>query len=60
MTNGDISIPSHIYKCPYEGEKCKCGKHCHVLETVGELSNQITVLLQCPQQKIKIPVVIGP
>ncbi len=59
MTNSDIHIPSHVYKCPNEGEKCKCGKHCHVLETVGELPEKITVLVQCPLQKVKIPIVIG-
>jgi len=59
MKNVDNHIPSIIYKCPYEGEKCNCRKHCHILETVGELPDKITVLVQCPMQKGKIPVVIG-
>lgn len=60
MQNGDKRISSHVYKCPYEGEKCRCGKHCHVLETVSELPDKITVLVQCPLQKAKITIVIGP
>lgn len=52
-------LKSIEYKCPYEGPRCKLGKHCHVLETADKLPCRITVLVKCPIKKEKIPVEIG-
>lgn len=40
------------YKCPYEST-CKVHKHCHVLKTIEQLQNVITVLVKCPAENNK-------
>ena len=51
MTNMMTAPKPVEYKCPYEGPRCKLGKHCHVLETA---------LVKCPiHNNQKIPVEIG-
>lgn len=55
-----VTPPKSVaYKCPYEGPRCKLGKHCHVLETADKLPCKITAFVKCPVYKKKIPVEIG-
>ena len=48
-----------IYKCPYEGNNCKCGKHCFILKTTKKLETPISVLHKCPAIKEDIQITIG-
>lgn len=49
-----------VYKCPYEGKKCKGGKHCHILETYEKLPLPLFVAYKCPVKNgKKIPLQIG-
>lgn len=60
MTNITAASKPVEYKCPYEGPRCKLGKHCHVLETADKLPCKITALVKCPiHNNKKIPVDIG-
>ena len=60
MTNITAASKPVEYKCPYEGPRCKLGKHCHVLETADKLPCKITALVKCPiRNNKKIPVEIG-
>nr|DAU11393.1 MAG TPA: hypothetical protein [Caudoviricetes sp.] len=60
MTNITAASKPVEYKCPYEGPRCKLGKHCHVLETADKLPCKITALVKCPiHNNKKIPVEIG-
>lgn len=60
MTNITVASKPVEYKCPYEGPRCKLGKHCHVLETADKLPCKITALVKCPiHNNKKIPVEIG-
>lgn len=56
MTTASHSVE---YKCPYEGSRCKLGKHCHVLETADRLPCMIIAFVKCPISKTKIAVEIG-
>lgn len=59
MTNITAASKPVEYKCPYEGPRCKLGKHCHVLETADKLPCKITALVKCPiHNNKKIPVEI--
>lgn len=57
--NYDPSTNSYEYKCPYEGEKCTLGKHCHVIETPSELKDKLEAYIMCPIKHKKICVVVG-
>lgn len=60
MTNITAASKPVEYKCPYEGPRCKLGKHYHVLETADKLPCKITALVKCPiHNNKKIPVEIG-
>ena len=60
MTNITAASKPVEYKCPYEGPRCKLGKHCHVLETADKLPCKITAIVKCPiHNNKKIPVEIG-
>ena len=60
MTNITAASKPVEDKCPYEGPRCKLGKHCHVLETADKLPCKITALVKCPiHNNKKIPVEIG-
>jgi len=47
------------YYCPYEGNKCKYGKHCFILKTTKKLEMPITILHKCPVIKKDIQITIG-